>query len=41
VAGEQAGMVADWIGGQIEGRGSPEGFSMVEGNGGGERTAAS
>jgi hypothetical protein len=41
VAGEQADRVADWIGGRREGRGSPEGFFVAEGIGGGERTAAS
>jgi hypothetical protein len=41
VVGELVGRVADWIGGRREGRGSPEGFSMVEGIGGGEGTAVS
>jgi hypothetical protein len=41
VAGEQAGRVADWISVRREGRGSPEGFSTVEGISGGERTIAS
>jgi hypothetical protein len=41
VAGEQAGRVTDRFGGQREGRRSPEGFFVVEGNGGGEETAAS
>jgi hypothetical protein len=41
VGKEQAGGVVDQIGGRREGRGSPEGFSMAEGIGGGERSAAS
>jgi hypothetical protein len=41
VTGEQADRVADQIGGQREGRVSPDGFSTVEGIGGGERMAAS
>jgi hypothetical protein len=41
VAGQQAGGVRDRFGGQREGRGSPEGFSAVEGIGGGEATAPS
>jgi hypothetical protein len=41
VAGEQAGGVTDLFGGRREGRSSPEGFSMVEGIGGGEETVAS
>jgi hypothetical protein len=41
VAGEQAGRVADQIGGRREGRGSPEGFSVAEGISSGKRTATS
>jgi hypothetical protein len=36
VAREQAGRVADWIGGRREGRGSLECFSTEEGIGGGQ-----
>jgi hypothetical protein len=38
---EQAGRVADRIGGRREGRGSPEGFSAAEGISSGKRTATS
>jgi hypothetical protein len=41
VAGEQADRVTDRFDGQREGRGSPKGFSAVEGTGGGEKMAAS
>jgi hypothetical protein len=41
VVGEQAGRVADWIGGRREGRGSLEGFSVAEGINGRGRTLAS
>jgi hypothetical protein len=41
VAGEQAGRVADRIGGRREGRGSPEGFFAAEGINGRGRTLAS
>jgi hypothetical protein len=41
VAEEQVGGVMDRFGNQREGRSSPEGFSVAEGIGGGEETAAS
>jgi hypothetical protein len=41
VAGEQASGVTDRFGGQREWRSSSEGFSVAEGIGGGEETAAS
>jgi hypothetical protein len=41
VAGEQASRVVDQIGGRREWRGSPEGFSAMEGIGDGERMVAS
>jgi hypothetical protein len=41
VAVEQAGRVVDLIGGRREGRGSPKGFSAVEGIDGGDRTLTS
>jgi hypothetical protein len=40
VAREQADGVTDRFGGRREGRSSPEGFSVAEGFGGGEETAA-
>jgi hypothetical protein len=41
VAGEQADGVTNWFGGQKEGRGSPEGFSVAEGINDREKTMAS